>query len=324
MSGIARRVRALVAPAEAGAGRRRAARWLGLAVVAGFAVLAARHVDLAGVGAALAAASPMLLVLAMAANVASLAFHSGRWRAVIHAPSTQVHFRDAFAAVVAGFAVGIAVPARAGDLLRAHLLARRAGLSTTALVAASAFDYVLGAAALVPLLALVAVVTPLPPWARRALAALALVAVVGGALAVLLRPRRGTTAHRQERAGIVARLRAGLAAVHEPKAILAAFAWATAGWAAEVAIAVATLAALRLPANVSTAALAVLAGTAANVVAVSPGNAGPFELAAVLALTGLGVAPEPALAFALAYHFVHLAPVAAMGSVVLVREARTA
>jgi hypothetical protein len=42
----------------------------------------------------------------------------------------------------------------------------------------------------------------------------------------------------------------------------------------------------------------------------------------MLPLAGLGVAPEPALAFALLYHAAHLVPVAVMGGWILVREAR--
>jgi hypothetical protein len=72
----------------------------------------------------------------------------------------------------------------------------------------------------------------------------------------------------------------------------------------------------------SLASLVVVATAAANAVAVSPGNAGPFELAAMLPLAGAGIAPAPALAFALLLHAVHLAPAAAVGGWVLLREAR--
>ena len=117
------------------------------------------------------------------------------------------------------------------------------------------------------------------------------------------------------------RLRSGLAAAHEPRAIAASVAWGLCGWSAELLIALFALAALALPAEFPVAALAVVATTAANVVVVSPGNAGPFELAAVLALTGVGVDRAPALAFALLYHLVHLVPVGILGAWVALREA---
>ena len=121
--------------------------------------------------------------------------------------------------------------------------------------------------------------------------------------------------------GVVARLRSGLSAVHEPGALARSLGWAMAGWGAELAVAWATLAAVGIPPTVGLSALVVLATAAANGISVTPGNAGPFELAAMLPLAGVGVAPEPALAFALLFHLVHLAPIAAMGGWVLLREA---
>ncbi len=111
------------------------------------------------------------------------------------------------------------------------------------------------------------------------------------------------------------------ALVHEPLAMTRAFGWGLAGWAAELAIAWATLAAVGIEPTIPLASLVVVATAAANAVAVSPGNAGPFELAATLPLAGLGIAPAPALAFALLLHLVHLVPAAALGAWVLVREA---
>ncbi len=302
-------------------GRRRALRVAGLALVAVLAVVASRHVDLRAVGAVIAGASPGLLLLAVASNLASLAAHTRRWMAVVRTPGTRLRFRDAFAAVVGGFAVGVVVPARAGDVVRAVLLARHARLPVASVLAAAVLDYVVGAAALVPLLALLALATPLPGWAVKALLIFAGVAAAGGAAAWLLRPPRGRHPA-QPGAGLVARLRGGLAAAHEPGALAAAFGWALCGWGAEVLIAYFALAAVGLPSTVPVAALAVIASTAANVVAVSPGNTGPFEVAVVLALIGLGAPREPALAFALLYHLVHLVPVGLMGGAVLLREAR--
>ncbi|BDG01652.1 lysylphosphatidylglycerol synthase transmembrane domain-containing protein [Anaeromyxobacter oryzae] len=326
MSGRLARVEALAGP-QRNRARRTALRLLGLAVIVAFAALAARHVDLGGVLAVLARADPILVLLACGANVLSLALHSKRWASVVQPPGARLRFRDAFAAVTAGFAAGVVLPARAGDVLRAALLARRARLSTASLLAAAALDYVVGSAALVPLLALLAVGTPLPGWARTALLAFTAVAAAGLVAAFVLRPSHRTTVAPAapkggHRLALVARLRAGLSATHDPGALGRAFAWGVAGWMAEVLIALLALAALGLPTTLAAAALAVLASTAANIVAISPGNTGPFELAVVVALAGLGVDREPAVAFALLYHFVHLAPVTLIGGGLLLVEAR--
>jgi uncharacterized membrane protein YbhN (UPF0104 family) len=300
----------------AGAARRRALRIAGLLAVVAGAALAARKVDLSQVRATLAGTRPGPLALAALANLGSIAAHAGRWRAVVRAPGVRVRYRDALLALAAGFAAGIALPARGADVVRAHLLARRTGLSTASLLVASALDYVLGAAALVALAAALVAFVPLPAWAERGLAALALLAALAAGAAWLLRPRRGG----RPGDGIVSRLRAGLAAVHEPGALAAALVWAAAGWTAEVAIALAALAAVGLPATLASAALAVLAASAAAAVQLAPGNAGTFELATALAVSGTGAPAHAALAFALVFHLAHLAPVALLGGVALLRE----
>lgn len=302
-------------------GRRRAVRLAGLAVVVALAALAARHTDLRAVGAAVAGASPWLLLLAAASNVLSLAAHTRRWMAVVRTPGHLLRFRDAFSAVTAGFALGVVVPARAGDVLRAVLLSRHARLPVASVLAAAVLDYVVGAATLVPLLALLALLMPLPGWAVKALVVFGIVAAAGTAAAWLLRPPRGRElAH--PRAGLVARIRGGLAAAHEPGAIAAAIGWGLCGWGAEVLIALFALEAVGLEASLPAAGLAVVASTAANVVAISPGNTGPFEVAVALAMMGLGAPSEAALAFALMYHLAHLVPVGIIGGIVLLREAR--
>jgi peptidoglycan/xylan/chitin deacetylase (PgdA/CDA1 family)/uncharacterized membrane protein YbhN (UPF0104 family) len=302
----------------AGLRRSRALRIAGVLFAVACVWLAVRHVDLRATWASLSHAHPGLFALAMAANLASLAFHAARWRAVVEAPGVRAPFRDAIAAVLGGYAAGIVLPARGSDLLRAHLLARRAGLSTASVIAASALDYVVGTGAMVlAALAIVPFVT-FPPWATRGLAIIGAVAAAAGVVIWLVRPRHGAP-HRP--AGPVARLRAGLASVHHPRALLAALLWGFAGWIAEATIALASLAALGLPPTVTSAALAVVAASAAAAIQLAPGNAGSFELATALAITGTGAPPDTALAFAVAFHAAHLVPVALLGGAVLLKDA---
>lgn len=322
MPGVWKRLRALALPPEESPGHRRALRLVGFAVVVAFAAFAVSQVDLRRLGASLLSANAGLLLVAALANVVNLVFHAFRWAAVVRPKGVRVRAADVLASMTAGFAVGIAVPARAGDLVRSHLLARRARLRRSFVIASAAVDYVVGTASLVPLVALLALVIPLPGWARQALLVTSVAAAAGVAVLFVLRPRRDAVPDGEGLSGLVLRLRDGLSAVHEPGALGRSFAWAFAGWGAELAVAWFTLAAVGIPPTLALASLAVLATAAANAISVSPGNTGPFELAAMLPLTGLGVAREPALAFALLFHLVHLAPIAAMGGWVLVREAR--
>jgi hypothetical protein len=301
-------------------GRR--ARVLGLLAGGACAAVALARADLGGVRGQLAGVRAHFLALAVAANCVSLAIQAARWRSVVRAPGIRVRYRDALVALVSGFAAGIALPARGGDLVRAHLLARRSGLETALVLAASLLDHVVGAVALVAVLAVVAASVPLPPWAESSVAIVAAVTAVAAAAAWMLRPRRGAP-DAGAAAGLVARLRGGLAAVHEPRALLSALAWAGAGLVAEGAVALATLVAVGLPATPAAAALAVLAGSVAAAVPLAPGNAGSFELATTIAMGGVGASSEAALAFALVYHLAHLVPVAVLGGGALLRSAVT-
>ena len=317
------RLRGLLLPRDGrSAGRQRLVRLGGVVLLAGFAVLAARSVDLAAVGTALAGADGRLVLAAVGGSLLSLAAHAGRWVALVPRGGGRPRFRDAFSAMNAGFAVSIVVPARAGDVVRAWILARRTGTSTATAVAVTGLDYVVGAATLVPLGALLASAAPVPPWVRHALLAFAAVSAAGIGLAAWLRPRGARAVPAPGAGRPVARLRAGLVASGDPSALGAAAAWGVAGWAAELLIAHLSLAALGLPADLVRSSLVVLAATAGGIVAFSPGAAGPFELAIVLALAGTGIEREPALAAALLYHLVHLAPVAVLGGLALARELR--
>ncbi|WP_242347120.1 lysylphosphatidylglycerol synthase transmembrane domain-containing protein, partial [Anaeromyxobacter terrae] len=207
MSDLWQRLHRLAVPPDGNLGRRPLLRLVGLLLVAAFAAVALARVDLSEVVRTLASARPEALLLAMAANVLSQWLHAGRWAAVVRPPGVRVRARDAFAPLVAGYAVGVAVPARAGDFVRAHLLARRTGLSTTSVLAAALLDYVVGTATLVPLIAALAVAAPRPAGARDARLAFAWGGGAGPAAGGRARPRAGHDASGRGLAGVWARLR---------------------------------------------------------------------------------------------------------------------
>lgn len=305
-------VDALAARPALGGGR--AVRLVGLAALAVLVFLAARNLDPAELRRALANASPTFLLAAMAANLLALAMQAGRWLAIVHPIEPRARPRDAFFTLVAGYAVGLLVPARASDLARAHLMARRSGASMATLAATAVVDHLLGSVALFGVLGLMATFSGLPLWLRSA--GTAAFAAAGGALLALWLLRLPEDAPRGQGHGlraVVQRLRHGLVAVGRPRALLLSWTFALGGWAAEGLIAWCSLRAFGLPGTMEMALLVVIATTLSSAASISPGNAGAFELACVLALSGFGVGREPALAFALGYHAVHLIPVALLG-----------
>jgi uncharacterized membrane protein YbhN (UPF0104 family) len=81
----------------------------------------------------------------------------------------------------------------------------------------------------------------------------------------------------------------------------------------ELLIAHISLRAFGLPTGVEPSALVLLATNLSAAASISPGNAGAFQIACIVALSGFDVAREPALAFGIGYHVVHLVPTALVG-----------
>jgi uncharacterized protein (TIRG00374 family) len=90
-----------------------------------------RSVNVAEVWAETRRANPWLLVLALAFTGVTYAVRALRWQYLL-APIGPTHFSTAFRTTVIGFAATFLLPARAGEVLRPYLLARREGLNATA------------------------------------------------------------------------------------------------------------------------------------------------------------------------------------------------
>ncbi|HEU4691921.1 MAG TPA: lysylphosphatidylglycerol synthase transmembrane domain-containing protein, partial [Vicinamibacterales bacterium] len=76
-------------------------------------------------------ADPLLLVLALGATFLTYLLRAFRWQYLL-APIGPTRFRTAFRTTVIGFAASAVLPARAGEVIRPYLLARREGLRATA------------------------------------------------------------------------------------------------------------------------------------------------------------------------------------------------
>jgi uncharacterized membrane protein YbhN (UPF0104 family) len=302
-----------------------------MATLVGLAVLAAAKFDVVAVSRALAGANAPLLLLGAGLSVVSLVLQAGRWLAIVHPVDPAARLRDAFFSLVAGYTIGMLIPARAADLVRSHLMARRSGGSTATLTATTVVDHLLGAVSLFAAVGIFAALSPLPLWLRSAG-----FVVCGGAIASLfalwlLRPRRtplpdllpvgaapgdgGERVRSNPMRGVLERLRQGLVAVGRPRALVWSWLFAVGGWMSELLIAHISLRAFGLPAGVEPSALVLMATTLSAAASVSPGNAGAFQIACIVALSGFDVPREPALAFGIVYHVVHLVPTALLGGV---------
>jgi glycosyltransferase 2 family protein len=90
-----------------------------------------RNADPAAVWAETRAADPWLLLAALFATASTYALRAWRWQSLL-APIGHARFSVALKTTVIGFAASGVLPARAGEVLRPYLLARRESMSATA------------------------------------------------------------------------------------------------------------------------------------------------------------------------------------------------
>jgi len=123
---------------------------IGLAV--GLLAVFLRNADLGRVWASVTAARPDFLLLALALTCGTFIVRAERWQYLL-APLGKTRFSTVFRTTVIGFAASAVLPARAGEVIRPYLLARREGLSATAAFATIIVERILDLVAVLLLMA---------------------------------------------------------------------------------------------------------------------------------------------------------------------------
>jgi hypothetical protein len=111
--------------------RSRVRTILVLAITVALLAFLFRNTDLAAVWAETRRADPLLLALAACVTFLTYVARAWRWQFLL-APIGPTRFSTAFQTTVIGFAASFVLPARAGEVIRPYLLARREGLKPTA------------------------------------------------------------------------------------------------------------------------------------------------------------------------------------------------
>jgi uncharacterized membrane protein YbhN (UPF0104 family) len=240
-----------------------------------------------------------LLGLALVLNVCNLLLRSAAWRATLAAamPLSRIRGRSVTGAYLAGTGVNSVLPARSGDVVRVVLAGRSIPGACTASVASSLLvetllDAVVGAALIgwavwsgaLP-------VRRLAPGAvdPRLTAAAVLVAV--GLVCLGLARGRGQLQR------LLHGLARGLAILGHPRAyLLRVAAPQTLAWGFRVASTILLLEAFHIAGGIDAAVLALVAGSVATLVPLTPGGVGTQQ-----ALLALLLAPYASPAAAISY-----------------------
>ena len=303
-----------------------------------------RNADLAGVWAETRRARAGLLILALIATGVTYVVRALRWQYLL-APIGHTHFAVAFRMTVIGFAANLLLPARAGEVIRPYLLARRENLSPTAAFATIILERLLD---LVTVLMLFGVFVATLDGAGASGNAAALARVkVGGQIAAVAavtglalfftlagHPERiGRWALRVERVLPAALARAvarfvesfaqGLAVMRQPGRLLVALAWSFPLWLSIAAGIWLTSLAFHITFPFAGSFL-VTTILVVGVAMPTPGAIGGFHAAYQIAVqTFFGAPDDRAVGGAIVLHAISFIPVTLLGIVFMAREGLT-
>ena len=298
--------------------------WLGhlrrlasIAISVVFVVLTLVRVDVAGAAASIGRVAPLGLAVAIGLTAVELLLRSERWRRIL-LPFAPVGHRIAFAYLSIGYFANTLLPARLGDVARAVLAGKAFGVPRLRILGTILLERVADG---LLILAIVAVLALALPEARplletaRLLALIGAAGVLGLALAVLVTHRTAVAATRV--AGLVraliARLAEGLEALRQPtNVVIFAFLTVVAFFVAAAALLV-VADALGIALSPQQGVLVMGALALSTAIPAAPGSIGTYEFVGLTTLTGLGVAPEPAIALVVLVHLVATLPPALAG-----------
>ena len=303
-----------------------------------------RDANLSDVWAETRRADARLLLLAVGFTMLTYALRAWRWQSLL-APIGPTHFGHAFRTTVIGFAATFLLPARAGEVIRPYLLARKERLSATAAFATVILERLLDLA--VVLLLFAAFVFTVPPGTLSGDASqfayvkfwggVAAGAAVAGLLVLFAlagHPERlGRAAARVERvlppkpaqliAHFVKAFAEGLAVMRQPGRLLAALLQSFPLWLSIAAGIWLTSRAFHITLPF-TASFLVMTVLVVGVAVPTPGAIGGFHLAYQFAVqTFFAVPDDRAKGAALVLHAISFVPVTILGIYFMMREGLT-
>lgn len=282
------------------------------------------EIDPAKVAAALGRSQPLLLPLVLLPFAVDITLRTIRWR-VLLARDPRPGYRNTFRYLVIGYLANTLLPARLGELVRAHLLGTREAVGPTRALGSIAMERGLDVAAAASLGAIACSLAGVPASIVTALATLAIVsgAVVVGLAVVprrlvrrlvddlVLRSGSGLTARIAHGAG---RFVHGLLDAAEPWRIAVCFPLSLAAWLVTSGVFVVTSASLGLSLGPAAIVACVVAANLGAAIPSAPAGVGPYEFGVVVIATAVGIDAPSALAFGLLSHACTIIPVSVVGA----------
>jgi uncharacterized protein (TIRG00374 family) len=289
-------------------------------------------------------ADPRLLLGALGATAMTYVLRAWRWQSLL-APIGPTHFGVALRTTIIGFAASGILPARAGEVLRPYLLARREGMSAPAVFATIILERLLDLATVLLLFAVFVftvqpgvIVTNEAQWADvkfwgavsagASLFGLAVLFALAGhperlGRAALSIERVLPAALARKVAEFVETFAQGLAVMRDPARLLIALAQSFPLWLSIAAGIWLTSRAFHITFPFQ-ASFLVMTLLVVGVAVPTPGAVGGFHAAYQIAVTAFFAAPDDrAKSAAIVLHAISFLPVTCVGLVLMTREGLT-
>lgn len=258
------------------------------------------------------------LALAAFINIVVTVLKAYRWQTLI-APGMQgTKFWDTFRATIIGMAGNNVMPARGGDWLKIYLLGKIGGESKASLASVAGLDKIFDGLSIVILFGFLSFHSRFPVWVQKGTMIVSVVLVAALAICILLLIHHRRSPSDEETGALgraVKNFGAGMGALTNARSIIVTFANSMAICLTQVATIWCCQLAFGQHFDVWVGAIVFVAINLAIMVPSAPSGVGPFEVAAVVAYTWLGLTKEAALGIAIMYHAIQFFPITIAGLV---------
>ena len=305
-------------------GSRAGRATLGTAISVVALFLVVRSVDLAAAWDALRTADLRWMAVLVAFVLADVCLRAVRWKVLLR-PVAVVSFRDSLSSLLVGYLANNILPARLGEVVRAHDLGERTGISRSTILGTVVVERVVDTVVVVSIAAVAILVMSIrgivasAVMVGAAVTALLVMAIALGIVAHRLPGAERVTAVIAQKPRIhmaLVRLRTGLAIAGNLRTMVVAVLLSIASWSCTVLAFAAAAQAVGIQPTIGQAALLAAGTNLATAIPAAPGYVGTFELATVTIAASVGIARSSALAFAVLLHVTMLLITSVGGAIV--------
>jgi glycosyltransferase 2 family protein len=311
--------------------RSRRGFWLRTVVGISISVIALwlvfRDVDLASAIEILRTADPLWVAVMLVAMVADIAVRVLRWRVILE-PVARVPYLRTGGYLTVGYAANNVLPARLGELVRAHYVGDREGVSRASALGTIVVERVIDFAAVVAIAAGSLLILGIRGDVGSAVLIGIVVALglVAGLVFAVVGHRLPGAAWVERQASrfprildLAATFRAGLRVAGRPRTLVPAVLLTFLAWSITTVSFAAGGQALGIELTISQAAFLAAGVSLVTAIPSGPGFVGTWELAAVRILALYGIGGDTAFAFALLVHVSSLAITTLLGAISFLR-----